>query len=63
MSSSLYFNVHAQTASFGPGRRSRSAEILNGALLRLRFQPPCGLALNQNLPFVNEDDMLKSEKP
>jgi hypothetical protein len=39
-------------ASFGPGRRSRSAEILNVALLRLRFQPRCGLGLNRNLSFV-----------
>jgi hypothetical protein len=42
-----------QTASFGPCRRSPSVEILNVALLRLRFQLRCGLGLNQNLPIVN----------
>jgi dUTPase len=31
-----------------------SVEILNVALLRLRVRPRCGLALNHNLPFLNE---------
>jgi hypothetical protein len=41
-------------ASFGPGRRSRDFAILDLALLRLRFQNPCGLGLNQNLAFLAE---------
>ena len=44
--------VHPQRASFGPGLRSRSAEILDVALLCLRCQHRCGLGLNQNPPFV-----------
>jgi hypothetical protein len=28
--------------------------ILNVALLRLRFQFPCGLDLNHNLPFLQQ---------
>jgi Na+-transporting NADH:ubiquinone oxidoreductase subunit D len=47
-------SVHPQAAFFGPGRRSRSAEIRDVALLRLRFQAPCGLGLNPNIPFADE---------
>jgi hypothetical protein len=35
-------------------------EILDVALLRLRFQSRCGLGLNRNSPFV--DDRLSVEK-
>jgi electron transfer flavoprotein alpha subunit len=42
-------NEYSQRASFGPDRRSHSAEILDVALLRLRFQPRCG---NQNNKHV-----------
>jgi hypothetical protein len=45
-------SVGSATASFGPGRRSQDVEILDVALLRLRFQHPCGLVLNQNLPLL-----------
>jgi hypothetical protein len=38
---------------FRPRPASRSVEILDVALLRLRFQPYCGLGLNQNIPFVD----------
>ena len=37
------------------GRSSRVVVILDVALLRQRFQPCCGLGLNQNLPFVNKE--------
>ncbi|MGD8243521.1 MAG: hypothetical protein PVF59_11870, partial [Desulfobacterales bacterium] len=45
--------VHPETASFGPGRRSLSFEILDVAGLRLWFQKCCGLGLSQNLPFLD----------
>jgi hypothetical protein len=40
-----------ETASCGSYRRSQDIAILNVALLRLRFQYPCGLDLNRKLPF------------
>jgi hypothetical protein len=46
-------SVYPQTASFGPGRRSRCVKILDVALLRLRFHPRCGLDLDQNLSVLN----------
>jgi hypothetical protein len=46
-------DVHSETASIGPGLRSRPFAILDVALLRLRLQKDCGLALIQNLPFSN----------
>ena len=46
---------YPQLASFGPGLRTRSLEILNVAQLRLRFQRRCGLGLNQNLTVVKEN--------
>jgi hypothetical protein len=50
----IFFGVPPETASFGPGRRSRSFEILDVAQLRLRFRNRCGLGRNQNLPFLEE---------
>jgi hypothetical protein len=41
-------------ASLGPMRRSPRVSVLNVALLRLRRKPLCGLASDQNLPFLNE---------
>jgi hypothetical protein len=41
-------------AYFGPKQRSRSFEILEIGPLFLRFQKRSGLALNQNLPFLDE---------
>jgi hypothetical protein len=35
-------------------RRSPRVSILNVALLRLRRKPLCGLASDQNLPFLHE---------
>jgi len=35
-------------------RRSPRVSVLNVALLRLRRKPLCGLAWDQNLPFLNE---------
>jgi hypothetical protein len=35
-------------------RRSPRVSVLNVALLRLRRKPLCGLASDQNLPFMNE---------
>ena len=46
-------SAHPETASCGPARRSHSVEILDVALLRLRFQPRCGLGLDHKLPFLN----------
>jgi len=37
------------------GRRSHSGEILNIALLRLRFHRRCGLALNRNASFEDKN--------
>jgi hypothetical protein len=34
--------------------RSPRVSVLNVALLRLRRKPLCGLASDQNLPFLNE---------
>ena len=47
------FSVHPEMASFGPGLRSRFFAILEVVPLRLRLQKRCGLALNQNLPFLD----------
>jgi hypothetical protein len=41
-------------ASFGPWRRSRLLSVLSVAGLRLRAPVGCGLARNQNLPFLDE---------
>jgi hypothetical protein len=46
--------VYPETASCAPYLRSRSVEILNVALLRLRFRPRCSLDLGRNLPFLNK---------
>jgi hypothetical protein len=46
-------SVHPETASFAPGLGSRDFEILDVALLCLRFQNRCGLGLNQTLLFLN----------
>lgn len=46
-------SAYWEMASFGPGLRSRNFEIIDVALLRLRFQNCCGLGLNQNLPSRN----------
>ncbi len=35
-------------------RRSPRVSVLDVALLRLRRKPLCGLASDQNLPFLNE---------
>ena len=45
-------------ASFGPGMSSRLFAILNVALLRLRLQKDCGLALIRNLPFIKGHDLV-----
>ena len=45
-------------ASFGPGMSSRHFAILNVALLRLRLQKDCGLALIRNLPFIKGNDLV-----
>jgi hypothetical protein len=47
-------SVRPETASFGPGRRFRFFAILGIDALCLRLQKRSGLALNQNLPFLNE---------
>ena len=39
--------------SISPGLRSRLRAILDVALLRLWLQKDCGLALIQNLPFMD----------
>jgi hypothetical protein len=44
--------------SIGPGLRSRLFTILNVALLRLRLQKDCGLALIRNLPFMKGHDLV-----
>jgi hypothetical protein len=44
-----------QGASRVPWLRSRFSEILDVALLRLRFRKPCGLAQNRDLPSTNEN--------
>jgi hypothetical protein len=41
-------------ASCGPFRRSRVFEMLDVAAQHLRFQKPCGLDLNRNLPFIRK---------
>ena len=50
----ICLSIRSEKASFGPCRRSPVFEILNVAVLRLRFQKRFGLDLNQNLPFLNE---------
>jgi hypothetical protein len=47
-------SVRPETASFGPGRRFHFFVNLNVAKLRLGLQKRSSLALNQNLPFLNE---------
>jgi len=48
-------NFGPETASYGPGRRSRLFEILNVAELRLRFRKGCGLVPNHNLQLQDRN--------
>jgi hypothetical protein len=61
----LFYSVHPETASFGPGRRFHFFAILKIAKLFLRLQKRSSLpaspkgyaatrASSQNLPFLNE---------
>jgi hypothetical protein len=45
--------AHPEAASFGPILRSRIFPILDVEALRLRSKKSCGLALNQNLLFLD----------
>jgi hypothetical protein len=49
----LLNTIHLQMASIGPGQCPLSFRYLDAVLLRLGFQNHSGLALNQNLPFVD----------
>ena len=51
----LFINSgHPEMASFGSWRRSRRLSVLGVAGLRLWVPVGCGLAWNQNLPFLDE---------
>ncbi len=51
--------IQSETASFDPGLRSRLFAILDVALLRLRFQKNCGLALSRNATFEKSSILFK----
>jgi hypothetical protein len=50
--------IETEAASYGSGLRSRSLEILNGALLRRRYQYHCGLGLNHCRHFLSHQHTL-----
>ena len=52
-------SVYPETASFGPGLRFRFFAILGIAPLCLRLQKRSGLALNQNLLFLDGHYLIK----
>ena len=46
-------SAHPETASFGPGLRSRFSAILGIGLYACGCRKRSGLVLNQNLPFLD----------